>query len=145
MRGRPSPLAYILALLASALVALQPVAAQSILRDAETEELLNDMVPPLVEASELEPGNVGAVNVRRRLWRTAATILAEGVAPHAAACFGAVVGVFAVAAILTPPDLISQIGLAIPTLLLYEVAILSVRMVEKKHEEERAAREAELG
>lgn len=57
----------------------------------------------------------------------------------------AVVGVFAVAALLTPPDLISQIGLAIPTLLLYEVAIYSVRMVEKKHNQERAAREAELG
>lgn len=55
----------------------------------------------------------------------------------------AVVGVFAVAAVLTPPDLISQIGLAIPTLLLYEVAIFSVSMVEKKAAEERAAREAE--
>ena len=54
----------------------------------------------------------------------------------------AVVGVFAVAAFLTPPDIISQVGLAIPTLLLYEVAIYSVRMVERKHDEERAAREA---
>jgi len=57
----------------------------------------------------------------------------------------AVVGVFAVAAFLTPPDLISQVGLAIPTLLLYEVAIFSVRMVEKKDAEARAAREAESG
>lgn len=55
----------------------------------------------------------------------------------------AVVGVFAVAAFLTPPDLISQVGLAVPTLLLYEVAIFSVRLVEKKHDEARAAREAE--
>lgn len=54
----------------------------------------------------------------------------------------AVVGVFAVAAFLTPPDIISQVGLAIPTLLLYEIAIFSVRMVEKKEAEERAAREA---
>ena len=61
MRGRPNPLAYLLALLASAIVALQPVAAQSILRDAETEELLKDMAAPLVEASELEPGNVELV------------------------------------------------------------------------------------
>jgi sec-independent protein translocase protein TatC len=53
----------------------------------------------------------------------------------------AVVGVFAVAAFLTPPDPISQIGLALPTLLLYEISILSVRMVEKK----RAEREAEDG
>lgn len=58
---RPQPLAFLLALLASAIVAVQPVAAQSILRDAETEELLKDMVAPLVEASELEPGNVELV------------------------------------------------------------------------------------
>ena len=51
----------------------------------------------------------------------------------------AIVGVFAVAAFLTPPDPISQIGLAIPTLLLYELSILSVKMVEKK----RAERDAE--
>ena len=35
----------------------------------------------------------------------------------------AVVAIFALAAILTPPDIISQIGLAVPVLLLYEVAI----------------------
>ncbi|NBB25154.1 M48 family metalloprotease [Porphyrobacter sp. SLTP] len=58
---RPQPLAVLLALLASAILAVQPVAAQSILRDAETEELLKDMVAPLVEASELEPGNVELV------------------------------------------------------------------------------------
>jgi predicted Zn-dependent protease len=61
MRTRPSFLAYGLAMLASAVIAAQPVAAQSILRDAETEELLNDMIAPLVEASELEPGNVELV------------------------------------------------------------------------------------
>lgn len=61
MRGRSSPFAFALALLASAIIAVQPVAAQSILRDAETEELLNDLVAPLVEASELEPGNVELV------------------------------------------------------------------------------------
>ena len=44
----------------------------------------------------------------------------------------AIVGVFAVAALLTPPDIISQIGLAVPTLLLYELSILAVKMVEKK-------------
>ncbi len=47
----------------------------------------------------------------------------------------AVVGTFAVAAFLTPPDPISQIGLALPTLLLYEISILSVQMVEKKRAE----------
>ena len=44
----------------------------------------------------------------------------------------AIVGAFAAAAILTPPDPISQIGLALPTLLLYEVSILSVRLVERQ-------------
>ena len=46
----------------------------------------------------------------------------------------AIVAVFALAAFLTPPDPISQIGLALPTLLLYEISILAVRMVEKKRE-----------
>ena len=36
------------------------------------------------------------------------------------------------AAVLTPPDIISQFALAVPTLLLYEASIISVRMVEKK-------------
>ena len=44
----------------------------------------------------------------------------------------AVVLAFVAAAILTPPDVISQIGLAVPTILLYEISILCVRMVEKK-------------
>ncbi len=47
----------------------------------------------------------------------------------------AVVAVFAAAALLTPPDPMSQIGLALPTYLLYEVSIWMVRMVEKKREE----------
>jgi sec-independent protein translocase protein TatC len=44
----------------------------------------------------------------------------------------AIVGVFVIAAVLTPPDVISQFALAIPTLALYEIAIILVRMVEKK-------------
>ncbi|RXF74559.1 twin-arginine translocase subunit TatC [Hansschlegelia zhihuaiae] len=44
----------------------------------------------------------------------------------------AIVVVFAVAAVLTPPDVISQIALAVPTLLLYEISIYVVKMVEKK-------------
>jgi sec-independent protein translocase protein TatC len=47
----------------------------------------------------------------------------------------AVVGVFALAAFLTPPDLITQTGLAIPTLALYELSIIAVQFVEKKREE----------
>lgn len=57
----------------------------------------------------------------------------------------AIVGVFAVAAVVTPPDVISQIGLALPTLLLYEASIWAVRSVEKKRaraEAEAAAAEA---
>lgn len=61
MRGRTFALAYCLALLASLLVAAQPAAAQSMLRDAETEQLLKDMLAPIVEASELAPGNVDLV------------------------------------------------------------------------------------
>ena len=40
--------------------------------------------------------------------------------------------IFAVAAILTPPDPITQIGLGIPLLILYELSILSVKLIEKK-------------
>src|SRR5215211_8240119 len=54
----------------------------------------------------------------------------------------AVVIVFVVAAVLTPPDVISQFALAIPTLLLYEASIVSVRMVEKRRLQEEAARTA---
>jgi len=61
MRALHSLAAYGLALLAAFALAVQPVAAQSVLRDAETEELLNDMARPLIEASELEPGNVEIV------------------------------------------------------------------------------------
>ena len=39
----------------------------------------------------------------------------------------AIVGIFVVAAILTPPDVISQFSLAIPLLILYEISILLVR------------------
>ena len=47
----------------------------------------------------------------------------------------AIVLTFLVAAFLTPPDLISQIGLAIPTLLLYELSILLVSLIEKENNE----------
>ena len=53
----------------------------------------------------------------------------------------AIVIVFAIAAVLTPPDVISQIALAVPTLLLYELSIISVHMIEKKRAAEEAARE----
>ena len=39
-----------------------------------------------------------------------------------------IVGAFVIAAVLTPPDVISQLSLAVPLLLLYEGSIWSVRM-----------------
>ena len=44
----------------------------------------------------------------------------------------AIVGVFILAAVLTPPDVISQLGLALPIILLYEVSIIGARMIERK-------------
>lgn len=42
----------------------------------------------------------------------------------------AIVGVFVVAAIVTPPDMISQLTLAVPLVLLYEISIWTVRLLE---------------
>jgi sec-independent protein translocase protein TatC len=55
----------------------------------------------------------------------------------------AIVLVFIAAAILTPPDVISQIGLALPILLLYEISIFLVRLSEKRRAAKEAAEEAE--
>jgi len=43
-----------------------------------------------------------------------------------------IVIIFAAAAVLTPPDPITQIGLGIPLLILYELSILSVKIIEKR-------------
>lgn len=43
----------------------------------------------------------------------------------------AIVLIFIIAAILTPPDVISQIALAIPMLLLYEISVIACKMIEK--------------
>lgn len=51
----------LLLLLAALAVAIRPVAAQSILRDAETEALLNELAAPLVAAAGLGPGNVDII------------------------------------------------------------------------------------
>ncbi|MFW6027521.1 MAG: twin-arginine translocase subunit TatC, partial [bacterium] len=51
----------------------------------------------------------------------------------------AIVGIFAAAMFLTPPDPLSQIGLAVPLLLLYEISIWLVVAMERKRE--RAASE----
>lgn len=54
----------------------------------------------------------------------------------------AIVIAFVVAAVLTPPDPMSQIGLALPTIILYEVSIWTARMIERSREKERLAKEA---
>jgi sec-independent protein translocase protein TatC len=51
-----------------------------------------------------------------------------------------IVGAFVLAAVLTPPDVISQMSLAVPLLVLYEGSIWSVRVVEKKAKAEAAAK-----
>jgi sec-independent protein translocase protein TatC len=51
----------------------------------------------------------------------------------------AIVGVFIAAAIITPPDVISQVGLALPLIVLYEISILLVRQVEKRRNAEEAS------
>ena len=50
-----------------------------------------------------------------------------------------IVMAFVAAAILTPPDPISQISLAVPIILLYEISIIAVRIVEKRKGEREAA------
>ena len=49
-----------------------------------------------------------------------------------------VVIIFSAAAILTPPDPITQIGLAVPLLILYELSIFSVKIIENKNKEKNA-------
>jgi sec-independent protein translocase protein TatC len=44
----------------------------------------------------------------------------------------AIFGVFVVAAVLTPPDPISQLALALPTVGLYELSIFAVKLAEKR-------------
>jgi sec-independent protein translocase protein TatC len=48
----------------------------------------------------------------------------------------AIVGMFVAAAILTPPDVISQIGLAVPLILLYELSILAAGWMTPKQKDE---------
>jgi sec-independent protein translocase protein TatC len=57
----------------------------------------------------------------------------------------AIVGIFIAAAVLTPPDVFSQISLAVPLLVLYELSIVSCGIVEKNRAKREAAEAAELG
>ena len=56
----------------------------------------------------------------------------------------AVVGMFGVAAVLTPPDVVSQTSLAVPLVLLYVLSIFSCRWVERQRAKQEAEDEAEL-
>jgi sec-independent protein translocase protein TatC len=53
-----------------------------------------------------------------------------------------VVGAFILAAVLTPPDVVSQLMLAIPLLLLYEITIIAIWFTDRKAAKEEAAEEA---
>ena len=50
---------------------------------------------------------------------------------------------FIAAAILTPPDVISQVLLAVPVILLYELSILGARLIQKKQDDTKEAGEEE--
>ncbi|WEJ11425.1 twin-arginine translocase subunit TatC [Sinorhizobium prairiense] len=54
----------------------------------------------------------------------------------------AIVIAFVVAAVLTPPDPVSQIGLALPAILLYEISIYTAQLVERRRAAEALEREA---
>ena len=49
---------------------------------------------------------------------------------------------FIVAAVLTPPDPLSQISLALPTIALYELSIYAVKLAEKRHAASTASKPA---
>jgi sec-independent protein translocase protein TatC len=57
----------------------------------------------------------------------------------------AIVGVFVVAAVVTPPDVISQLSLAIPMVGLYEASIWSVWLIERNRAKREAAEAAAPG
>jgi len=53
-----------------------------------------------------------------------------------------IVGITALAAVITPPDVLSQLMLAIPLMILFEGTLIVMRIVEKKDAEEKAKAEA---
>ena len=69
---------------------------------------------------------------RRRLWRTCGmvTFVLSGL-------------LLIIAAVLTPPDPISQISMAIPLMGLYEISVQAVRFLEKRRAAAAAKAEAE--
>jgi sec-independent protein translocase protein TatC len=55
----------------------------------------------------------------------------------------AILGIFVVAAILTPPDVVSQVLMAVPLILLYEISIYVARIFGKKSEVKKSEEETE--
>ena len=56
----------------------------------------------------------------------------------------AIVGAFAIAAVLTPPDVVSQLLLAIPLCILYELALIAIWFTRRRRNKAEAAEEAAL-
>jgi sec-independent protein translocase protein TatC len=54
----------------------------------------------------------------------------------------AIVGAFAIAAVLTPPDVVSQLLLAIPLCILYELALIAIWFTRRRRNKAEAAEEA---
>jgi sec-independent protein translocase protein TatC len=54
----------------------------------------------------------------------------------------AIVGAFAIAAVLTPPDVVSQLLLAVPLWTLYEASLVAIWFTEKRRKKESAPAEA---
>ena len=55
----------------------------------------------------------------------------------------AIVGAFAIAAVLTPPDIISQLMLAVPLCLLYELALVAIWFTQRRRQRAAAVAAAE--
>ncbi len=55
----------------------------------------------------------------------------------------AIVGAFAIAAVLTPPDVVSQLMLAIPLCLLYEVALFAIWFTQRRRAKQEEAEQAQ--
>ena len=56
----------------------------------------------------------------------------------------AIVGAFAIAAVLTPPDVVSQLLLAIPLCILYELALIAIWFTRRRRKKAEAAEETAL-
>jgi sec-independent protein translocase protein TatC len=54
----------------------------------------------------------------------------------------AIVGAFAIAAVLTPPDVVSQLLLAIPLCILYELALIAIWFTRRRRDKAEAAEDA---